>query len=191
MSGSSVQAFVAAFESVAGKGAVVHGIEGAIGQVLAILQSLDVQCIALAKLPAALNEGIGTYCASRGIRLLQEPYPAAELPLLLDQAQVGITWADFAIAQSGTLAEVATDDALRLVSALPRTHICLVDARTIVAQFMDAGPALRRAIAGGGDGVTVSFISGPSRTGDIEMILTLGVHGPESAYAIVIEEPGA
>ena len=117
------------------------------------------------------------------IRVLEPPYPAKGLPELLDAAQVGITGVDWGIAETSTLVEVCTDDAVRLVSGLPRTHIGILRASALVEKFTDAAAPLHHP-----ENCSISFISGPSRTGDIEMILTLGVHGPERAHAIIIED---
>ena len=127
-------------------------------------------------------------CQAHGLRLLQPPYAADTLPGAIDEAEVGITWMDFAIARTGTLVETALDDATRLASALPRTHIGLVSAREFVDELEAAAPRIRQTLLDNPENCTVSFLSGPSRTGDIEMKLTLGVHGPESAHVIVLAE---
>jgi len=77
---------------------------------------------------------------------------------------------------------------VRLASSLPDTHIGIVYASTLVPRLIDAAPKMREIFTAYPNNVTVSFISGPSRTGDIELILTLGVHGPEAAHAIIIED---
>ncbi len=122
------------------------------------------------------------------IQVLEPPYPSNELPELLDAAQVGITAADWGIAETATLVEVCTDDSIRLVSGLPRTHVGILRASTLVHKFTDAAEPMRKALSENPSNCAISFISGPSRTGDIEMILTLGVHGPERAHAIIIED---
>jgi len=120
--------------------------------------------------------------------VLKEPYAAQGLPDAIDSAQVGVTGIAFAIAQSGTLVEVAVNDAVRLVSALPRTYIGVVRKSTILDRFDEAAAEVRRISARHDGNLTISFISGPSRTGDIEMKLTLGVHGPEKAHAVIIDD---
>ena len=80
--------------------------------------------------------------------------------------------------------------------ALPRSldgvRILLVEDDEDIRDLMrivleDAAPRLRALFQENPRNCVVSFISGPSRTGDIEMILTLGVHGPETAHAIIVE----
>ena len=108
--------------------------------------------------------------------------------VLTDRAEVGVTAAEFAIAETGTMVEVAENDANRLVSSLPRIHVCLVRTDALIGTLSDAAPLLREVFALHDKNCVVSFISGPSRTGDIEMKLTLGVHGPEFAHAVLVSE---
>ena len=103
---------------------------------------------------------------------------------------VGITAAQAAIAETGTLVLVAESERHRLVSLLPPVHIAIVHARNVVLTIADALSQLRsedpkemsRAI---------TFITGPSRTADIELTLTVGVHGPKELYVIVINDQAA
>src|SRR5690606_34356432 len=96
--------------------------------------------------------------------------------------------ADFAIADTATLVEASTNDAVRLVSSLPRVYIGIVWASTVTPTLRDAAPLMRPYFEDNAGGIVLSFISGPSRTGDIELKLTLGVHGPETAHVIIIED---
>ena len=181
-----VERFTNAYEKVSGVAHVARSAADVPGIVTAIAVERGAACVALANLPDGLDEGIARACAEAGLRVLREPYDAATLPGLIDQANVGVTGMAFAIAQTGTLVEAATNDATRLVSALPRTHIGVVRAADLVAQYDDAAPRLRAIFDAHPGNCVVSFLSGPSRTGDIELKLTLGVHGPESAHAIVV-----
>lgn len=112
-----------------------------------------------------------------------------DLRLHAASADMGISGADYAIAETGTLVQDATDIGSRLVSTLPPVHVVLVDAGALVANL---GEAL--SLYGCGDGrafpAYLSFISGPSRTADIERILTIGVHGPAELHIIFVGPPG-
>jgi len=100
-------------------------------------------------------------------------------------ARIGISQMDWAIANTGTLVQDATAVEQRLVSTLPHIHIAIVKIGEIVADL----PALlakvdpRRA-------AYISFITGPSRTADIERVLTIGVHGPERLIVVAVDESG-
>jgi|DewCreStandDraft_4_1066084.scaffolds.fasta_scaffold03820_18 L-lactate dehydrogenase complex protein LldG len=100
-------------------------------------------------------------------------------------AHAGITEFDYGAAATGTLVQDASAAAQRLASTLPPVHLALLRADRIVA---DIGAALRQF-----DPVRSAFlalVTGPSRTADIERVLTIGVHGPRRLI-IVIYEPEA
>ena len=183
---SYVEGFTAAFGAVSGQAHRAES-EAAVNAVLEqIFAAEQPEVVALAALPEDLMAQIADLCKDKGIQVLQPPYRSAELPGLIDTAQIGITGCVFGIAETGTLAEVALDDAVRLVSSIPRTHIGIVRTEDLVGSLMESSSALRRVFERHPAGVTVSYLSGPSRTGDIEMKLTLGVHGPETAHAILL-----
>lgn len=108
-----------------------------------------------------------------GITLLRQPDP---------QVKAGITGASAAIAETGSL--LITSGAGRPLSAslLPEIHVAIVPAERIVESPEDAmrHQDLPRAAA-------AALITGPSRTADIEMTLTIGVHGPKELIVFVIE----
>lgn len=178
--------FIESFHAVRGHAHAVANESGAVDAVARIVRDAAATCIALAALPDRLASAIKTRLESEGVEVMGPTYESATLPLALDRPTIGITGAAFGIAQTGTLAEVCTDDAVRLVSGLPRTHIGIVWADDLVDTLHDAAPRLRELLMRHDRNVTVSFLSGPSRTGDIELVLTLGVHGPEIAHAIII-----
>lgn len=97
---------------------------------------------------------------------------------------VGITTAQAAIAETGTLVLDSADERHRLVSLVPPVHIAIVDASRIVRTL---GAALNLLRDGKEISPAVTFITGPSRTADIELTLTIGVHGPQELYVIVHE----
>lgn len=176
--------FSKAFEAVAGVAHVARTDADIAGIVNAIAREKHAKRIALAGLDAGTVAAIESECCE--FEVIREPYPSDSLPGAIDQAQVGVTKISFGIAQTGTLVEVSTNDAVRLVSALPRTHIGIVRASELVERYEEAAPLIRALFSENPAACVVSFMSGPSRTGDIELKLTLGVHGPESAHAIVV-----
>jgi L-lactate dehydrogenase complex protein LldG len=100
---------------------------------------------------------------------------------------VGITGCFCAIAETGTLMLCSSPASPASVSLLPETHIALVNAERIVPG-MEEGWQLARAELGGLPR-SVNFISGPSRTGDIEQTIVLGAHGPYRVHVIVVGVP--
>jgi len=75
---------------------------------------------------------------------------------------------------------------MRLVTSLPLVHISLVRALDLVATLKEAAAPIRDFYNENPLNATVSFISGPSRTADIEMRLILGVHGPAETHVIIV-----
>jgi len=97
---------------------------------------------------------------------------------------VGISTAQAAIAETGTLVLDSSYERHRLVSLVPPVHIAIINASSICATLSDALTLLQNEQE---ISPAITFITGPSRTGDIELILTIGVHGPQQLYVIVDE----
>jgi L-lactate dehydrogenase complex protein LldG len=102
----------------------------------------------------------------------------------VDADAVGITGCFAAIAETGTLMLVSGPGRAGSVSLLPETHIAVLDQRRIVPCMEDAWDLLRGEL--GEPPRAVSFISGPSRTGDIEQTIVVGAHGPYRVHIIVV-----
>jgi L-lactate dehydrogenase complex protein LldG len=98
---------------------------------------------------------------------------------------VGITSCDCAIAETGTLMMCSGPGQERVASLLPPKHIAIVERRQIVPDLIDA---FQRLAEKGVEALpsNVTFITGPSKTGDIELQLTTGVHGPGKWHVIII-----
>jgi L-lactate dehydrogenase complex protein LldG len=99
---------------------------------------------------------------------------------------VGITTAQAAIAETGTLMLDSQAERHRLVSLVPPVHIAIVDAGSIC---LTLGEALALASSQPSLSPTITFITGPSRTADIELTLAIGVHGPQELYVVINNGP--
>jgi L-lactate dehydrogenase complex protein LldG len=97
---------------------------------------------------------------------------------------VGITGCFCAVAETGTLMLCGSPESPATVSLLPETHIAIVSASRIVPG-MEEGWALARTELGQLPRA-INFISGPSRTGDIEQTIVLGAHGPYRVHLILL-----
>lgn len=100
------------------------------------------------------------------------------------RSDVGISMAQAAIAETGTLVLDSATERNRLVSLVPPVHIAIVNAASICQTL---GEALALIHQDGNITPAVTFITGPSRTADIELTLTIGVHGPKELHVIVNE----
>lgn len=183
-----VSQFKHKYETLAGSVHLAENEDAAADVVLQILKEAHAQRVALGGLPDSLFQPIEAACAAAGIAVLKPPFDNRKLPHAIDAVQVGVSRAALAVAETGSLVEFTTDDALRLVSALPRIHVGIICARDLLATLKEAAAAVRKFLIENTRNAAVTFISGPSRTGDIEMRLTLGVHGPAASHAIMINQ---
>jgi L-lactate dehydrogenase complex protein LldG len=116
----------------------------------------------------------------------------ADDPVLGEQAdaELGLSGVDDVIAETGTLVLMARAGQMRSVSLLPPLHVAVARTSQVIATLADY---LLLAQAGGADPQQyltscVSFVTGPSRTGDIELKLTVGVHGPGELHLVLLDE---
>ncbi len=109
---------------------------------------------------------------------------AVEFRPPVDKDLVGITGCFCAIAETGTLMLLSGADTYASAALLPETHIAIVPVSRVVRSMEDAF-ALAKQERGGLPRAT-NFISGPSRTGDIEQTIVLGAHGPYRVHVILV-----
>lgn len=101
---------------------------------------------------------------------------------------VGITGVHCAVAETGSLVLCSGADTPASVSLLPETHIALVSASSVLRGMEEAWSALRARTGAEPMPRAVNFVSGPSRTGDIEQTIVLGAHGPYRVHIVLIRE---
>ncbi len=125
------------------------------------------------------------------------PDPAAiqakvreELRQKFVNAAVGISGANFAIAETGTVGIVTNEGNADLTTTLPKVHIALFGIDKVVASMDDAVAILRmlgRSATGQRMSTYVNWITGPSRSADIAFSLTIGAHGPKEMHVVVLD----
>jgi L-lactate dehydrogenase complex protein LldG len=98
-------------------------------------------------------------------------------------SDVGITSAQWAIAETGTLVLESDDERHRLISLVPPVHICILRADDIRQTLGEILELISSDLS-----PTVTFITGASRTSDIELTLAIGVHGPRELHVILIAD---
>jgi len=103
-----------------------------------------------------------------------------------DEDLVGITGCFCAIADTGTLMLCSSRASPAAVSLLPETHVAIVPVSRIVPFMEEAWALVRREL--GALPRAVNFVSGPSRTGDIEQTIVLGAHGPYRVHIVLVRE---
>jgi len=112
------------------------------------------------------------------------------LRALIAEADLGVTGADLAIAETGTLVLVSAAGRPRSTSLLPPCHVAVFDRTALVESLEQLGLVLEAWHDGPAPperGAVINFITGPSRTADIELTLTRGVHGPKEIHAIFVD----
>jgi L-lactate utilization protein LutC len=155
-----VEQFTKALEALAGKVVVVKSVEEAH---IAVEQAVNGR----------------TFIASpkmRGDGFSREAIAAIE---------VGITSADYALADTGSLVVFTESNESRLLSVLPPCHIAVIEESRIVASLDDV---FRLRPLPGDQSSAMVVITGPSRTADIEMRLVRGVHGPGEIHVIIVKD---
>jgi L-lactate dehydrogenase complex protein LldG len=107
-----------------------------------------------------------------------------ELRRLCATSNYGITSADFALSDTGSLVMISSREEARLVSLLPPAHIAVVPASKLLTGLDELFSILPRPAE---QTSSMVLITGPSRTADIEQILVRGVHGPGEIHVVVVE----
>lgn len=105
----------------------------------------------------------------------------------LESDQVGLAAAFAGIAETGTLMLTSGPDNPTTNNFLPENHVVVLPASSLLGSYEDAWDALRAATGRGSMPRAVNYVSGPSRTGDIEQTILLGAHGPRRLHVVVVE----
>jgi L-lactate dehydrogenase complex protein LldG len=115
----------------------------------------------------------------------------ARLRAAVAAADLGLTGVDLAVAETGTLVMMSGAGRPRTTSLLPTVHVAVFDRDALVESLEQVGLVLEAWHDGEPPrerGAVINFITGPSRTADIELTLTRGVHGPKEVHAIFVEQ---
>ncbi len=114
----------------------------------------------------------------------------AKFRIQAESALIGITSADYCIAETATLTMKSRIDQPRCVSLLPSIHIAVIRLEQILANLKELYTLLKWDPAEQAEGLTdcLTFITGPSKTADIEATLVQGAHGPRELYLFVLTD---
>ena len=104
---------------------------------------------------------------------------------------IGITSADFCLAETATLVMRSRPGQARAVSLVPSIHVAVIELSRIIADLKELYALLKWDPQESQEGLTncMTFISGPSKTADIEATMVHGAHGPREVYVFVITNP--
>jgi L-lactate dehydrogenase complex protein LldG len=138
--------------------------------------------IAAPGLDEPLFRRLAALCADRNIRAV-----SGKLRRHAAGIDVGLTLADFGIAETGTLVIDSASEDLRLATMLSDIHVAVLPLSRLRATAADAAAELSRVMKRP-PAAYLAFITGASRTADIERILALGVHGPLELHTLLWED---
>ena len=130
-------------------------------------------------------EGLGVHCIKVAYH---EDSSRQDLRNQIITSGIGITGADYAVAETGSIVVLPRKGLSRLVSLVPPVHVAVVRTEDVVESLDDVFLFRRLEYfrSGGSMGSYVNFITGPSRTADIEMKLVVGVHGPKEVHLVLL-----
>lgn len=174
---------------VGGHATIVDDLNAARAELLTLLEKYQPRQALCWDHPLLDRLGLTQLLAERGItrddHAALAPLPPTERRERIVAADIGITSASYAIAETGSLAMLAGPGRDRMASLLPPIHIAIIERSQILPDLFDLFALLRET---GYDHLpsNLAFITGPSKTGDIEMTLTTGVHGPGVWHVIVV-----
>lgn len=139
---------------------------------------------------AGLSAAIASTLAGIGREVVRWDADAPETSrAAVEAAGVGVTFAEAAVAETGTVAQPCSAQSGRALSLLPAAHIAVVRARDVVVRLTQLADALERRVADGrGLPSQLALISGPSNTADIELVRVLGVHGPVRCAVVLVDD---
>jgi len=117
-----------------------------------------------------------------------EPMLALEEGRAEGSDAVSLTPVFAAVAETGTLALTSAPETPTSLNFLPETHIAVVRTSQLVGTYEEVFERLRQRFGAGVMPRTLNFITGPSRTGDIEQKIELGAHGPRRLHLLLVED---
>jgi L-lactate utilization protein LutC len=170
-----VAGMLRAVEALAGKTRRAATGADALAYVVAVLDG---------KTAVASNAPFLRECGIAGLAGVRSGFTdAAALRAVCATADVGISSADYALADTGTLVMLASPAEARLISLLPPVHIAVVPKERVLSGLDELLTVLPRPAE---QTSSMVLITGPSRTADIEQILVRGVHGPGEIHVVVV-----
>jgi L-lactate dehydrogenase complex protein LldG len=133
--------------------------------------------------------GLGSLLEERGImhHTWDTTTDEQELRNYAADAEMGIAYAEMGLSETGTVMLWNGGGRGRPVSLLPPVFVAVLSEKTIVPRLTEAAVYVHEKVLGKLP-ACINFITGPSRTGDIEMDLAFGVHGPGKVYVILLKE---
>ena len=172
-------------ENAATVGTIVHEISSvsdAVQYAVDMNKKKNLKTMACPGLDPKDREMMQDLCKSAGLDMLNPPLRECESAL-----DISLTWADYGIADTGTLMIASNSEEIRLATMLARIHIAMLPISKIRPDTFAIEAELNDILKKDSPSYT-AFITGASRTADIERVLAIGVHGPVELHLLLIKE---
>lgn len=192
---ATLERFQREFERVGGvfhRAATVADVPGIVGR---LARERDARSVLMWH-PAALGFDPAAGLAAETLtthampEALPDPAQRQALRETIATTPLGLTGVDVALAETGTMILRSGPGRPRSTSLLPACHVAVFDRTVLVESLPQVGVLLEAWHEGvEASGAVINFITGPSRTADIELTLTRGVHGPKEVHAIFVDRP--
>ncbi len=137
--------------------------------------------VAAPALPEVLHRKVSAECSTNGLAFIDSDVRRYSASL-----EIGLTTCEYGIAETGTIVLNCPSEDLRLTTMVCDYHLCVLKKSTIVANVGVIDSEMKAFFSNGAD--YTAFITGPSRTADIERVLTIGVHGPLELHILLVED---
>jgi L-lactate dehydrogenase complex protein LldG len=146
-----------------------------------LCQGKPAKIIAATDLNKPHQEILASHCEKSGIQVITNG-----LRKHLGGVDIGLTWAQCGIAETGTLVIDSTNEDLRLATMVSEIHIAMLPVAEVYNSAADYQDQFRAKMKNTGN--YLAMITGASRTADIERVLALGVHGPLELHIVLVKE---
>jgi L-lactate dehydrogenase complex protein LldG len=147
----------------------------------------DVRRVVVPDAPELARLSASAALTEAGIEVISAAGDPEVVRAAMRSADLGLTGVDYALADTGTMVMLARPGNPRLASCLPPVHIAVLQPDRLLPGLADFMVVFRADHADRWPQISsgITFITGPSRTADIEQTLTIGVHGPREVHVIV------
>jgi L-lactate dehydrogenase complex protein LldG len=181
-----VDNFCKRFTDAGGRTSVVADDAGALSQIVQIIENVGAKRILLGQGPVLGRLGVGERLTELGHGVTATAtLTASDARAVFFSSDLSISGVDYLIAETGTVVVTARPEEPRSLSLLAPVHVAVADETQLLPDLFDLfdesvwhGP--------GGAPSCVTLITGPSKTGDIELRLVTGVHGPGEIHVVLI-----
>jgi len=190
-----VAQFIAEVAKVGGRPVVVASMEAARAEASQLFRTYEPRSALCWRHPVLDRFGLADWLEQEKVALVDsqslKPLTRTDQRRDMLAADIGITSCTWALAETGTLVMAHEFGNERVASLVPPVYLAIVSKEQIVADLFDAFDRLGERFNGRKQGLwpsNVTLITGPSKTGDIESKLVVGVHGPGKWHVIVVDE---